>query len=152
MQPKDSTEINPDTSEPRASESVYIASRASIPERAALWRKYRSEGVNITSSWIDEDGEGETADFGTLWVRIAAEIAASHRLVLYAEREDFPLKGALIEAGIALGMGKLVVVCLPGLGVLPRNYRPIGSWIAHPLVIRDDDINAVLGFTVSTGG
>lgn len=123
-----------------ALEPIYVASRASIPERGAMWRQLRAEGVPITSSWIDEDGEGDTASFVDLWDRIHKEIAAAAALVLYAERDDFPLKGALIEAGIALGMGKPVIVCLPDLGELPRNYRPVGSWIAHPLISRRDEI------------
>lgn len=91
----------------------YVASRASIPERAAMWRNYRKQGVQITSSWVDEDGEGQTDDLTELWDRIQGEIAEADVLVLYAEPEDFPLKGALIEAGMALGMDKLVIVCLP---------------------------------------
>lgn len=45
---------------------IYVASRASIPERGAMWRRFRAQGVPITSSWIDEDGEGQTADFREL--------------------------------------------------------------------------------------
>lgn len=123
---------------------IYIASRASIPERSAMWRSYRDAGVRMTSSWIDEAGEGQTADFAELWTRIHAEIVESDRLVLYAEAEDFPLKGALIEAGIALGLNKPVTVCLPGVVLNGRTSRPIGSWIQHPLVSRNDDIAALL--------
>src|SRR5689334_17195930 len=123
---------------------IYVASRASIPERGQMWRWFRSDGYLITSSWIDEDGEGATGDFGELWLRIANEIRQSVALVLYAEAADFPLKGALTEAGIALGMDKPVFVCLPDLGLLPRNYRPVGSWIAHPLVTRCDDVVAAV--------
>lgn len=133
-QPPEALELKP----------IYVASRASIPERGKMWRSFRSQGYLITSSWIDEDGEGATEDFGELWLRIASEIRRSVALVLYAEAADFPLKGALTEAGLALGMGKPVFVCLPDLGVLPRNYRPIGSWIAHPFVTRCDDVVAAM--------
>lgn len=125
---------------------IYIASRASIPERAALWREYRRRGVPITSSWIDEDGEGQTESFTDLWDRITNEIAAADRLILYAEANDFPLKGALIEAGMALGMRREVTVCLPNVELQSRNFRPIGSWIAHSLVVREDDIEKAMGF------
>src|SRR5262245_56241039 len=107
--------------------NVYVASRASIPARGEMWRRIRDQGiVNITSSWIDEDGPGETADMSELWWRISEEIASSDKLVLYAGPDDFPLKGALIEAGIALGLGKRVVVCLPGVSVFEPSMRPIG--------------------------
>jgi hypothetical protein len=112
----------------------YVASRASIPERGAMWRVLRGEGYSITSSWIDEDGEGETADLPELWGRIHDEISRSERLVLFAESGDFPLRGALIEVGMALGMGIPVVACLPGVEFSHPSFRPVGSWINHPLV------------------
>lgn len=102
----------------------YVASRASIPERAAMWRRLRADGLQITSTWIDEAGDGETDDFTRLWVRIVAEIASSHALILYAEKADFPLKGALIEVGIAIGLSLPIYVCLPGLNLrLRKNWR-----------------------------
>lgn len=124
--------------------AFYIASRASIPERAAMWRRFREGGVRITSSWIDEAGPGETECFTELWERIFGEIVAADVLVLYAEAGDFPLKGALIEAGIAVGLGKPVIVCLPDVHLEGLTHRPIGSWIMHPLVRRIDDIAFVL--------
>jgi hypothetical protein len=121
----------------------YVASRASIPERGQMWRRWRARGIQITSSWIDEDGDGQTEDFTELWHRIQREIEQCDVLVLYAETGDFPLKGALIEVGMALGMGKRVVVCLPGVSLAHRSMRPIGSWIWHPLVERNDDLNSL---------
>jgi hypothetical protein len=119
---------------------IYVASRASIPERPAMWRRLRDEGWPITSTWIDEAGEGQTADFTELWDRITREIAAANKLVLYAERDDFPLKGAILEAGIALGMGKPVIVCLPNVTLDGPTFRPIGSWIKHRNVTRLDTL------------
>lgn len=125
---------------------IYVASRASVPARSAMWRALRSEGWPIISTWIDEAGEGETADFGDLWWRITTEIFMAEKLVLYAESSDFPLKGALIEAGIAIGLGKPVVVCLPGIVLHERSMAPIGSWIAHRNVRRIDRISDALRF------
>jgi hypothetical protein len=123
---------------------IYVASRA-LPERAAMWRSFRDDrGVPIVSTWIDEAGQGETADFSELWMRVVREIELCSALVLYAEPDDFPLKGALVEAGIALGLMKHVSICLPGVILSPRNSRPIGSWIAHPNVVRNDDIAACM--------
>lgn len=126
---------------------IYVASRASVPERSAMWRQLRDvSGWKITSSWIDEAGEGATADFSDLWDRVEREIAAAQRMILYAETGDFPLKGALIEAGMALGMGRPVIVCLPGVTLEPRTARPLGSWIAHRLVTRLDILPAALAY------
>lgn len=128
---------------------IYVASRASVPERAAMWRRFRAQGVAITSSWIDEDGEEQTEDLANLWTRIVSEIEQANVVVLYAESGDFPLKGAFIEAGIALGMGKHVFVCLPDVELDPRSCRPIGSWINHPRVSRIDDINGAVKIATS---
>lgn len=128
-------------------EGIYVASRASVPERAAMWRDLRdNHGWNITASWIDEAGEGETADFTELWTRIHAEITRSDKLVLYARTEDFPLKGALIEVGIALGVGLPIVACLPFVVLEGRSMRPVGSWLAHPRVIRIDSLHDAMNY------
>lgn len=129
---------------------IYVASRASIPARSEMWRNLRDEyGWQITSTWIDEAGEGETADFTELWDRIMREIAAARKVVFYAKAEDFPLKGAILEAGIALGMGKPVIVCLPGVDLEGRTYRPLGSWIKHRNVIRCDNIKTAMGHSIA---
>ena len=113
---------------------TYIASRC-LPDRAMAWRRLRNEdGWKITSSWIDEAGAGETADLGTLWTRIEHEIAGSERLILYVEPNDFPLKGALVEVGMAIAHVIPIRVVAPGVELAPVSFRPIGSWIRHPLV------------------
>lgn len=111
---------------------IYVASRASSPERPAMWRALRDAGWHITSSWIDEAGEGQTASFTELWGRIEREIRGSLGLIVYAEPEDFPLKGAYLEAGIAIGAGLPVAVVMPKVELEARSDRPMGSWIRHP--------------------
>lgn len=124
---------------------IYVASRASIPARSEMWRALRAQGCPIVSTWIDEAGEGQTASFPELWERIEREIDACVSLVLYVEPDDFPLKGALIEVGMALGRGKPVAVVLGrGLVLAPRSSRPLGSWVAHPLCSLHDTIEGAL--------
>lgn len=121
--------------ETRDAGGVYIASRASLPERSANWRMLRDiGGWHIISSWIDEAGEGRTADFSELWLRIENEIRNAERLILYVEADDFPLKGALIEVGMALALGVPVYVVAPGVILEERSCRPLGSWMRHPRV------------------
>ena len=121
---------------------TYIASRVS---RAALWRRLRDEdGWKITSTWIDEAGAGQTSDMGALWSRIEAEVSASERLVLYAETEDFPMKGALVEVGMAIAHRIPIRVVLPGVVLEPVSFRPIGSWVRHPLVSFADTMDEAL--------
>ena len=114
--------------------NVYVASRASVPERSAMWRRLRAEGLAITSTWIDEAGEGQTDDFGKLWWRIGLEIAAADALIFYAEAADLPLKGALVEVGMALALFKRVLVVLNDIRLEPHSLRPVGSWLHHPNV------------------
>lgn len=114
---------------------IYVASRASVPKYPAEWRRLRSIGWPISSSWIDEAGPGETTSMTELWMRIESEVRAARGLVLWAEEEDFPLKGAFIEVGMALGMGKPVAV-YTRCAFDNSNYRPFGSWMNHPLVQR----------------
>lgn len=130
---------------------TYIASRASLPERSAAWRRLRDvDGWKITSTWIDEAGAGQTPDLGALWLRIETEVAASERLVLYVEPEDFPLKGALIEVGMALAHRIPIRVVAPGVVLEPVSFRPIGSWVRHPLVTFVDTMEEALdGATVN---
>lgn len=111
---------------------IYVASRV---KQAPVWRRYRDMGVPIISSWIDEAGEGETECFSALWDRILGEISCSDALVFYAaDLDDFPFKGALIEAGIAMAMHKPIFVCLEGVELEGRTMRPIGSWVLHESV------------------
>lgn len=121
---------------------IYVASRASLPERPARWRQLRDAGWPIVSTWIDEAGEGETADLGELWTRIESEVRRSAGLLLYVESDDFPLKGALIEVGMALGMGRRVGVYAPGVSLEERSMRPLGSWARHPMVSMFDTLEA----------
>jgi hypothetical protein len=114
---------------------TYIASRASLPERSAEWRRLRDvDGWKITSTWIDEAGAGETVDLGSLWERIESEVSRSERLVLYVEPEDFPLKGALVEVGMAIAHRIPIRVVAPDVILDFVSCRPIGSWVRHPLV------------------
>lgn len=119
---------------------LYVASRASAPERPAMWRKYRELGLPIISTWIDEAGEGETACNRELWQRIEREVTGASALIFYAEPGDFPLKGALVEVGMALAAGIPVRVVIPGVDLQPRSLRPLGSWAMHPLVSFYDSV------------
>ena len=132
--------IGPSVAGSGEARGLYVASRATIAERSAMWRRLRDQGVPINSTWIDEAGDGETACFTELWGRITDEISRSSALILYAEESDFPLKGALTEAGIAIGLGKRVGVVTPGVAYEARSMRPIGSWVSHPLVTRFETI------------
>lgn len=109
---------------------IYCASKTS---HAKMWRRLRAEGIPIISTWIDEAEAGQTADLGELWARIHREVVTADRLVIYAEALDFPLKGALIEAGMAMAAGiPVAVVIASDVRIELPSHRPIGSWVRHP--------------------
>lgn len=115
---------------------IYVASKTKY---AGMWRDLRdAEGWGIISTWIDEAEPGQTKNLRELWGRIQNEIERSDALVLYVELIDFPLKGALIEVGIALRSGLPVFVVggsRLGFKVTPETLqRALGSWILHPQV------------------
>lgn len=133
---------------------IYVASRV---KHAPMWRQYREAGAPIISTWIDEDGEGETADFGDLWVRIQREVSAAERLVFFAAADDFPFKGALVEVGMAIASHAPVYLCLAsGVQLEPRSLRPLGSWARHPQVTWVKSLDEALGISrapaSNTGG
>jgi hypothetical protein len=120
---------------------IYVASRV---KHAAMWEAWRAQGAPISSTWIDEAGEGETASLAELWGRIRDEVMGCDRLVFYATADDFPLKGALVEVGMALAFGKPIVAVLPGVTLEPRSMRPVGSWLAGEGVRIVSDVREAL--------
>lgn len=126
---------------------IYVASRV---KHAEMWRARRYEQrLPIVSSWIDEAGEGETADFAELWRRIGREVTSASCLLLYATPDCFPLKGALVEVGMAMAAGVRVVACLPGVELDGRTLRPVGSWLhaATRIDSLDRAIDAALAYS-----
>jgi hypothetical protein len=120
-------------------QGTYIASRASLSERSEAWRKLRDvDGYLIVSSWIDVvtqplNGD-DTKPLHAIWENITQEVTTAERVIVYAEPDDFPLKGTLVEVGMALAVGTPIYLVLPGVEIEADTFRPIGSWINHPLV------------------
>lgn len=113
---------------------IYACSRASVPERVAMWKNIRARGVLLTSSWIDDELSQDLENPGAFWEKVTVEIKASSRLILYIEPDDLPLRGAFVEVGIALGNGIPVTIVAPDVALDPKTCRPLGNWIKHPLV------------------
>lgn len=116
--------------------SFYAASRASSTARPLMWRQWRDEqGVKIVSSWIDAILSKEPTNLSELWTNIVKEIASCNCLVLYVSTEDLPLKGAFVEVGMALALGKPIRIVAPDIGCTAEALLPVlGSWVAHPAV------------------
>lgn len=85
-----------------ARRGIYIASKTYHADR---WRFLRDKvGEPIVSTWIDEAGEGQTADFHDLWQRCLSEAANCGILIAYREKDEI-FKGGWVEIGAALSAG-----------------------------------------------
>lgn len=114
--------------------NVYVASKA---KHAAMWRGLRAAGLNITSTWIDEAGEGESDSSASLWRRCIDEARRADAVIAYFEDGE-EWKGAFVEIGAALAHDAYVYVV----------GDPPGSWRNHPLVVNVDSIAEAIGRVV----
>lgn len=114
---------------------TYIASKT---KHAARWRMLRDMGgLNVTSTWIDEAGPGESKDVADLARRCVEEAKAADRLILYCEPGELH-KGSLIEVGAALAAG-VPVYCVGTCESLSDTFA------RHPLWTQCEDIWDALG-------
>ncbi len=104
-------------------QGYYIASRTI---HAPKWIELRKLGVPIIASWIDEAGEGQSADYAELSQRCLEEIRSAKAMVLYCEDDDL-LKGALIEAGAAI-MAGVPVIQVGNSPSINRVFRKHALW------------------------
>lgn len=106
------------------------------------------DGYLVVSSWIDVVTNPLNADntkpLHTIWENITQEVTTAERVIVYAEPNDFPLKGTLVEVGLALAVGTPIYLVLPGVEIEADTFRPIGSWINHPLVKIVNSMNEAL--------
>lgn len=89
---------------------IYIASKA---HHRPQWRELRNKGYDIISQWIDindkysQDPTG--LDYTKLWDACVQDVRKCDILILYVEKDEH-LKGALVQLGVALGLGKEIIV------------------------------------------
>lgn len=105
---------------------------ASKTKHASKWKALRATGHKVTATWIDEAGEGQTADYVELSERCQREIASSDFVLLYCEPGE-TLKGALVEAGMALALGK-PVRCVGDCDSLSRVFNEHTLWSRHATI------------------
>lgn len=110
-------------------ERLYVASKTT---HAARWRELRARGVLVVASWIDEAGEGESADYADLATRCIEEAASADATLLYCEPGEV-LKGALVEVGAALAAGKQVR-CVGDCGSISRVFKKHPLWREYPSI------------------
>lgn len=84
--------------------TIYVASKAKF---APIWKKFRSQGYPIVSSWLDEADKTDS-NLIELWKKNIEESSSCGVLVYFAEDEKVS-NGGLVEVGSALSNDAPVV-------------------------------------------
>lgn len=115
---------------------IYTASKLYMWE---AWRELRTQQIDVefTARWVDMahvevDNPNQTSKFfENCWQIDLADVERADVVLCYGASEDI-LVGALIEAGAALGMGK-IVICVGGT-------KSFGTWKHHPSVYMEPTV------------
>jgi hypothetical protein len=118
---------------------VYIASKT---KHAEMWKNLKAklaagQSFEINSTWIDEAGPGQSPDLADLAGRCIDEACAANLVIVYYEEGDSFMKGALVEMGAALALGRWV--CLVGDPPIKGSY-----FSHHPKVFSASNVQLAL--------
>ena len=112
---------------------VYTASKLHHRER---WRSLRSQwpDVTFTARWpdLDKDIPSSSDEARSNWLKDEEDVRRADVVMVYAEDGDH-LRGALIEAGMAIALGKTVMVV--------GEHPDFGTWRHHPRVVHASDLD-----------
>lgn len=112
---------------------VYIASKLKYAERFRRYREqWRLDNIDLHARWFDQaiieqTSEVSPEDFHIFWLVDEEDVKTSQALIIYGEKDD-KLRGALVETGIAIAQGILVIVV--------GDCEDFGTWQYHPTVTR----------------
>jgi len=115
---------------------IYVASKV---RHAAKWLKMRTNGLPISSTWIDEAGEGASPSLESLAIRCIEEARDADAVLFYTSKDDDAQKGSLLEVGAALGALRPILIVGDGLG-LGKTFS------YHPLVEQNREIDEAFGW------
>lgn len=110
---------------------VYFASKL---HHAVLWLTITDPRIQAHARWLRHialgapDSPEHASEF---WIEDQEDVRNSDAVVIYAEPSD-KLRGALVEAGIALECGVPVIVI--------GEHDDFGTWQYHPGVHRVPDL------------
>lgn len=121
---------------------VYTASKLKEGPR---WRRLADEWpeIEVVARWpflhVTSDGSpgwpDDCAAHGSIfWTHDYEDVARSDVVLVYAALADDVLRGALVEAGMGIAMGKTVIVVGANQGY--------GTWQFHPQVKRVATLDA----------
>lgn len=125
--------------------NIYVASKV---HHAPLWirkrESWRSVGINIVSTWIDqmevyEEGLS-SVQLSASWIENVNDLRRSDIVVVFRVPSDHPLRGSLVEAGMGLALNKPIIICSSDI----RRETDFGTWQTHPLVHMASTLDGVL--------
>lgn len=113
---------------------VYTASKLS---QAPLWSRLKKEWTEIefTARWVTEHigvTEKNPVIARQFWIEDFQDVQAADVVLLYGEPHE-KQRGSLVEAGMAIGMQKPVIVC--------GDSADFGTWQYFPSVHRVTTLN-----------
>lgn len=112
---------------------VYTASKLQHRQR---WKSLRSQwpGVTFTARWPDfeKDKPDSNEEARNNWLKDEEDVRRADVVLVYAEEGEH-LRGALVEAGMAIALGKTVLVV--------GDHPDFGTWQHHPKVIHAVDLD-----------
>lgn len=113
---------------------VYTASKVKHAQQWRIIRKSWNDLIRVTSRWIDTeafDGPNVSADIKRKgWIVDEQDVRDSDYVLVYAATGE-DLRGALVEAGMGIALGKKIVLC--------GWSASFGTWQYHPLVVAKFD-------------
>ena len=118
---------------------VYTASKLSF---APEWEKLQAGWAEVFfhARWLHhvKMGTPDTEEFApTFWIEDAEDVAISDAVLVYGG-EGEKLRGALVEAGMAIALDIPVV--------LVGEHPDYGTWKHHPMVVRVNDFGAAYDY------
>lgn len=118
---------------------VYFASKL---HHAQKWRDLCAATPHLQAHarWLKHHALGTTdtsTNARTFWLQDEQDVRDADAVVVYAEPHDH-LRGALVEAGMALAYKVPVVVV--------GDHPDYGTWQHHPGVLRMPDLPTVLSY------
>ena len=118
--------------------NVYIASILKYAKMFCDLRdEWKDKNIHLYARWhdmaqleLDKSSELSPADFHIFWSVDEEDVRHSDALIVYGELND-NLRGALVEVGMAIALGKLVIVV--------GECKDFGTWQYHPSVVCAND-------------
>lgn len=120
---------------------VYLASKIKHGDTMFDFHsRLEEEGHIVTSQWYLNPFKGmseEPAFARMFWKVDEKDVASSNVVIVYSENDN-DLRGALVEAGMALATGKVVI--------LIGESESFGTWQYHPRVFKLEDLYEIPNF------